>query len=487
MAGDELERGSPFEPDDPRMLRDRLAAIIRSADDAIFSKDVNGLVTSWNQAAERLYGYSEAEMVGRSISAIVPPERAGEEREIVARILEGEELDHYETRRRTKEGRIVDVSISASPIHNSQGEIVGVSVIARDVSGIRATRTLSDRLAAIVDGTDDAIYSKDVNAVVDSWNRGAERLYGYSATEAIGRHVSFIVPPDLKGEETSILHRILAEERIEHHETTRLTKAGELVDVSITVSPVYDGEKVVGASVIARDVSDRRRLEDLQRRVDRTDFIARAVHDLRTPLTTLVGFAEILARRENLSPERRREIADTIARQGDQVNALLGDLLDLSYVESGRYEMSLERVALADVMTRVLETVRPPAGKEIDVEVPDDAVVIGDPSRIGQILVNLVSNAFKYGGDHVRVIARPTEARVTLEVSDDGRGVPETVRDTLFEPFTRGHTGVPGTGLGLAITSRLIAAHGGTIELVDDGPGCRFVIDLPGARDSERV
>jgi signal transduction histidine kinase len=234
-------------------------------------------------------------------------------------------------------------------------------------------------------------------------------------------------------------------------------------------------------------VSDRRRLEDLQRRVDRTDFIARAVHDLRTPLTTLVGFAEILARRENLSPERRREIADTIARQGDQVNALLGDLLDLSYVESGRYEMSLERVALADVMARVLETVRRPAGKEIDVEVPDDAVVIGDPSRIGQILVNLVSNAFKYGGDHVRVIARSTGGRVTLEVTDDGRGVPEAVRDTLFEPFTRGHTDVPGTGLGLAITARLIAAHGGSIELDAEVPGCRFVIDLPGARDSERV
>jgi signal transduction histidine kinase len=299
--------------------------------------------------------------------------------------------------------------------------------------------------------------------------------------------VSFIVPPDLKGEETTILHRILAEERIEHHETTRLTKTGDLVDVSITVSPVYDGGKVVGASVIARDVSDRRRLEDLQRRVDRTDFIARAVHDLRTPLTTLVGFAEILARRENLSPERRREIADTIARQGDQVNALLGDLLDLSYVESGRYEMSLERVALADVMARVLETVRRPAGKEIDVEVPDDAVVIGDPSRIGQILVNLVSNAFKYGGDHVRVIARSTGGRVTLEVTDDGRGVPEAVRDTLFEPFTRGHTDVPGTGLGLAITARLIAAHGGSIELDAEVPGCRFVIDLPGARDSERV
>ena len=355
--------------------------------------------------------------------------------------------------------------------------------LARDVSGMRTARSVADRLAAIVDGSDDAIYSKDVEAVVDSWNPGAERLYGYSAEEAIGRHVSFIVPPDLKGEEMTILGRILTGERVRHYETRRLTKSGDQVEVSITVSPVHDGTRIVGASVIARDVSDRRRLEELQHRLERTDFIARAVHELRTPLTTLVGFADILARREDLPPERRRELSETVARQGEQMNVLLKDLLDLSYVESGRYEMSFEWVPLADVMSRVLETLPPPAGKEIRVDVPDEAVVVGDPMRIGQVLINLVNNAYKYGGDHVSVVARPAAGRVAVDVSDDGPGIPETLRGTLFEPFTRGHRDVPGSGLGLAITARLVEAHGGTIVLGEETDGCRFVVELPRAGD----
>lgn len=469
--------------EDPEMIRERLAAIVRSADDAIFSKDVNGIITSWNNAAERLYGYTAEEIIGRPISIVVPSERQGEELEILRRVLNDEELDHYETRRVTKDGRILDVSISASPIHDSTGAVVGASVIARDMTSMRQSRGLSDRLASIVAGSEDAIYSKDENGVVDSWNPAAERLYGYPAEEAIGRHIRFLVPLDRKGEETDILQRILRGERIEHYETQRLTKDGDVIDVSISVSPIHnEKQQVIGASVIARDVATRKRLEGLKRGLDRAEIIARAAHDLRTPLSALAGFTTIISQGSRLSDENLEEAVQGITRQLERVNRLIDDLLDLSYVESGRFETILRPVELADVIDDAVETAPPPEGKDLVIDVPDGLKASADAARLGQVLVNLLTNAYKYGGVRVALTAWLHGGGVSIAVEDDGPGVPSHIHETLFEPFVRGHPGSQGTGLGLAIAARLVEAQNGRIELVPDRRGARFVISLPAAR-----
>ncbi|HVF52381.1 MAG TPA: PAS domain-containing sensor histidine kinase [Actinomycetota bacterium] len=470
------------ETEDAAFIRDRLAAIVRSADDAIFSKDLNGIITSWNRGAERLYGYTEAEIVGRSISIIIPPDRSGEEKLILDRIIRGLGVDHYETCRMRRDGEIVDVSITASPIHDASDQIVGASVIARDISAEKMTRRLSDRLAAVVEGSDDAIYSKDVDAVVDSWNQGAERLYGYTPEEAIGQHVSFIVPPDRKGEETVILQRILAGERVDHFETERMTKSGNRVEVSITVSPVRDGSRIVGASVVARDIGDRRRLEVLERHLDRSEFIARAAHELRSPVTTLVAFARLIADHPDLPRADLMDACGAIARQGEAITGLLKDLLDLSYVESGRYQIDLKPVPMNEVVARALESAPPPRGKEIVVDVSEDAVVVGDAARLGQVVVNLVENAYKYGGDRITIVIKKSATNVVMEVSDDGTGIPDEIQETLFQPFIRAHKHLPGSGLGLAIASRLVEAHGGVIEAAPMSEGARFVVTLPMAK-----
>ena len=205
------------------------AAIIASSDDAIVSKTLEGTVVTWNPAAEKLFGYTASEIVGRSIRLIVPPDRQAEEDRVLSAVRRGEVIDHFETVRLRKDGTHVPISLTVSPIRDLSGEIVGASKIARDLS--RAQRVQRDalRLAAIVDSSDDAIVGKDLNSIVTSWNAAAERMFGYSAEEMIGTSVRLLIPDDRQHEEDDVLSRITSGRRLEHYETVRRRKDGTLV------------------------------------------------------------------------------------------------------------------------------------------------------------------------------------------------------------------------------------------------------------------
>jgi PAS domain S-box-containing protein len=241
----------------------RLAAIVDSSDDAIISKDLRGIITSWNNSAARLLGYTAEEAVGQHISLIAPPGRAGEMADIVARIRTGERVEHFETQRLHKDGSIVELSLTVSPIHDESGQVVGASKIAREIGAHRRARQREALLAAIVSSSDDAIISKSLEGIITSWNPAAERLLGYTASEAVGRHISMIAPPGREGEMARIIERIRGGERVEHFDTQRRHKSGAVLDISLTVSPVYDEHgRVIGASKIARDIGERRRSEE---------------------------------------------------------------------------------------------------------------------------------------------------------------------------------------------------------------------------------
>ena len=236
-----------------------LAAIVESSDDAIISKSLDGTITSWNSAAERLYGWTAQEIVGRSVLTIVPPELHAEEHRILQRLRAGERIEHFRTHRVAKDGHRVDVSLSISPIRDASGRVVGASKIARDVSALRDAERNKAILAAVVQSSDDAIVSKDLNSIVMSWNPAAERMFGWTAQEMIGRSIVTIIPPELRHEEDTILANMRAGRRMEHFETWRVAKDGHRVYVSLTVSPVRDiTGRVVGASKIARDVTQQR-------------------------------------------------------------------------------------------------------------------------------------------------------------------------------------------------------------------------------------
>ena len=240
----------------------QLAAIVESSDDAIYSEDGNGIITTWNRGAAQLFGYAAAEAIGRPFTMMIPPERRDEEMKILARCHAGDPLHQYETVRRRKDGSTVEVSLTVSPMRDAYGRLIGVSKIARDISGRKQAERATLQLASIVESSDDAIISKDLDGVITTWNRGAQSIFGYTADEAVGRPVTMLMPPERVDEEPGILARVRRGERIEHYETVRRRKDGSLIDISLTVSPMRDATgRIVGASKIARDITERKQAE----------------------------------------------------------------------------------------------------------------------------------------------------------------------------------------------------------------------------------
>jgi PAS domain S-box-containing protein len=278
-----------------------LGAIVDSSDDAIISKDLNGVVMSWNKSAEQLFGYTEREAIGKTIlELVIPEDRQEEETDILNRLRRGERVDHFETVRRRKDGKLLDISLTISPVRNSGGRVIGASKIARDISERKRAQRTALLLSAIVDSSDDAIISKDLNGVITSWNQSAVRLFGYTAEEAIGKTVAeLLIPPDRQDEEPNILARLRNGERVDHFETIRRRKDGSQLDISLTISPVKNAAgQIIGASKVARDISDRKRAEkaiaELNRQLKLDLSAMTRMQQLSTRLVQAADFPQLL-------------------------------------------------------------------------------------------------------------------------------------------------------------------------------------------------
>jgi PAS domain S-box-containing protein len=238
-----------------------LAKVIESSDDAIVSKDLNGIITSWNRAAERMFGYTAEEAVGQSIRMIIPADRQSEEDMVLGKIRSGQGVTHFETIRQRKNGEQIPISLTVSPIYDDHGVVIGASKIARDIGDRQRADGAARRLAAVVESSDDAIITKNLNSIITSWNPAAERMFGYTAAEAVGKSIRMLIPDELQGEEDTVLAKIRAGESLDHYETVRQRKDGTRLSISLTVSPIRDDRgMIVGASKIARDVTERVRL-----------------------------------------------------------------------------------------------------------------------------------------------------------------------------------------------------------------------------------
>ena len=353
--------------------------------------------------------------------------------------------------------------------------------------------------AAIVDSSEDAIVSKDLHSIVMSWNQGAERTFGYTAEEMIGRSIILLLPPDRQSEEAQILARLHRGERVEHYETVRRRKDGELIDVSLTISPIRNEEGIiVGASKIARDVTKQkealRKLAEAHEQLKRADtmkaeFLATLSHELRTPLNAILGWVQIL---KNGATDDDLEQAVPIIERNVRAQAqLIEDLLDMSRIESGKLSLDIQPVDLAEIVNASIETVRPAAqGKEIRLTSAFssiDGVVMGDKNRLQQVLWNLVINAVKFTpkGGRVHIIIERSNSHVDLSVTDSGQGIAPEFLDQVFDRFrqadsstTRPHGGL---GLGLSIVKHLTELHGGSVRVASGGVdrGSTFTISLP--------
>ena len=239
--------------------KETLAAIVESSDDAIISKDLSGKITSWNPGAERIFGYTETEALGQPITMLIPPHLLDQEQEIITNIKNGVRMDIIETRRLTKEGKEIPVSLAVSPVKDVFGRIVGASKVARDISEKLLGEEKQAVLSAIVQSSDDAIVSKDLQGIIMSWNKGAEEIFGYSEAEVVGRSVTLLIPHERLHEEEVILDKISKGIKIQHFETVRKHKSGIEIPVSITISPVRDSRgNIIGASKVARDITQQK-------------------------------------------------------------------------------------------------------------------------------------------------------------------------------------------------------------------------------------
>ena len=240
-----------------------LAAIVDSSADAILSTTTDGVIRSWNAACERMLGFTTSEMIGRSVYDIIPPDLLEGARAIRARISLGESIESFETLRLTKQGRPIEVSITFSPVRDPQGAIVAISAIVRDVTLTKKAERGAAMLAAIVASSSDGVVSKTLDGTITSWNKSAERIFGFTEGEMINRSIRMIIPRERQAEEDRILATVVSGAIIDNFETIRLRKDGALIDVSVTVSPVRDSAgRIIGASKIVRDITDKRKTRE---------------------------------------------------------------------------------------------------------------------------------------------------------------------------------------------------------------------------------
>jgi PAS domain S-box-containing protein len=391
----------------------------------------------------------------------------------------------------------------------------------RDVTQRQESDLISRRLAAIVDNSDDAIVGKDLNSIITSWNKGAERIFGYSADEMIGTSITRLIPPELQSEEEEILARIRRGERYDHFDSIRIAKDRRELHVSLTISPIKDfSGKIVGASKIARDITDRKLAEEALRKAQRAaevankererllqseraarseaerasrikdEFLATLSHELRTPLNAVLGWANAL-RVGHPRPEALAEGLETIERNARAQAQMIEDLLDMSRIVSGKVRLDVQRVDLPAILAASIDTVRAGAwAKGVQLQAildPLNAPVSGDPGRLQQVFWNLLNNAIKFTpkGGRVQVLLERVNSHLEVSIIDTGEGISPEFLPFIFDRFkqadastTRRHGGL---GLGLAIVKQLVELHGGGVRAKSAGlgKGATFIVSLP--------
>jgi PAS domain S-box-containing protein len=469
------------------------------SDYAVFFLDASGRVISWNRGAERIKGYAAEEIVGRHFSAFYPAEaieRGWPEQELELAEAQGRFED--EGWRLRKDGSRFWASVLITAVRDPQGRLRGFSKITRDMTERRrheeSLRQTEERLRLLVESVRDyAIYMLDVEGRVASWNAGAERIKGYTASEIIGRHFSLFYPQEARDKKFPEQELALAKEHGRYEEEgLRVRKNGVTFWASIAITPVYDAHNALrGYAKVTRDLSERKRTEALEESARRmNEFLAMLAHELRNPLAPIASALNLLAKRPT-SDATELWVRDVLRRQTAQLSRLVDDLLDVSRIT--RAAMTLERRALdlrkavrgaLDASMQWIE----PRRHVLEVRLPDEPVEMsGDEVRLTQVVQNLLHNAAKYtpDGGRIEVELRREAGEALIVVRDNGVGMAAELLSSAFELFTQGSQSLDrahgGLGVGLTLVQRLVKLHGGTVEARSPGPGkgSEFLVRLP--------
>jgi two-component system, chemotaxis family, CheB/CheR fusion protein len=520
----------------------RLAAIIESSDDAIVTKDLNGTITSWNAAAERLFGYKPDEIVGQSILTLIPTDRHHEEPGIIGRIRRGQRIDHYETVRRRKDGTLFDISVTVSPLKDQKGQIIGASKIARDITdriknerrrtaqysvasllaGSWSTAEVGPRVIETVAGVGNwvcgSIWLRDSTEErlkcsitwhadlpgLDTFSRATEAT-ALSSGDGLPGRVTISRKPvwieDLASDLNFPRGQDATAAQLKGALAFPLVAEGEINGVLELFSPerVEPDDDLLSlmealGSQIGLFIHRRQMLAELKLQKEAAEsanaakdrFLATLSHELRTPLTPILIWAGGMVNDPSLSPEVDEGLR-MICRNVELEARLIDDLLDLTRIAHGKLELHLRKSNAHDLLGHATEIVREEISSrklKLSLELnAADHLVLADASRLQQVFWNLLKNASKFTPGQGAVTIRtsnPQPQVLWIEITDTGVGIEPQNLEKIFDAFEQGSTRRGGLGLGLAISKAIVEMHHGSIRAFSEGPGkgARFLIEL---------
>lgn len=454
----------------------------------------NGTIALWNEGAEKIFGYSAEECVGKHISIIFCEAIFENEKKIIRNLEKGGK-EYYEAACKNKNGDTIYISFTAFPITDQNGKVVEISQFAKDISGQKIAYEKQSILAAIVNSSDDAIISKTLDGIITSWNRAATKMFGYSEKEAIGKHISIIIPIDRLPEETLIIKNIRQGKKIDHFETIRVSKDGSERQLSITVSPVKDNNgKIIGASKIARDITVRieaekqrqlytDRLQELNNYKD--EFMVMASHELKTPLTVILANLQILEMK--MKEDARSGFVEKAIKQAKKLSELITNLLDVSKIQSGKLVLNFKNLDINYLIEEIVNNLQQTTSRHELVfnKNKETLVANADRERIEQVLINIIGNAIKYSGENAKIIVSTMRKGkdIVVNILDEGIGIADKDIENVFLRFYRGSgaaSSYSGSGVGLYISSEIIKSHGGKIWAESEiGKGSAFHFSIP--------
>lgn len=466
-----------------------LSGFLENASVPIHWVNAQGVIVWVNQAELDLLGYSETEYIGVPIASFYSDAEVAAE--VLLRLSNQENLHNHPAKLKCKDGSIKYVVINSNGFRNN-AELL-YACFSTDVSGIidqeqgnakLLLQEKSARLAAIVESTEDAIISKTMDGIITSWNKAAERIFGFKSEEMINKPIVTFIPDDRLDEEQLILNRLRAGDRVEHFETKRLTKSGSLIDVSLTISPVRNLKgDIIGFSKIARNITEQKQQE--QRK---NDFIALVSHELRTPLTSINSFVQLL-----LSKSKKIEdsfIINVLGRTERQVKKMIKmveDFLDLARLEDGKIQIKKEIFYLPALIEEIVaDAVFLSALHQVEIRDEVLVYVNADRDKIGHVLINLLTNAVKYSpmGGKVTVGSQRQEGKALIYIQDEGVGIDPIDQKRLFERFFRVKDNeliksVSGFGIGLYLASEILKDHNSCMQVKSEvGEGAIFYFTL---------
>ncbi len=478
-----------------QIANSRLAAIVSSSDDAIVGKNIDGVVTDWNQGAQLIFGYRADEMIGKPVSLLLPPELEGEEEAILGRIRKGERVDHFETRRRRKDGTVIDVSVTISPVFDDQGNLIGASKVARDItSAKRAQSQLQEReahLQSVLDTVPDAMIVIDTRGIMQSFSATAERLFGYSSTEVVGQNVSILMPEPYGSQHDSFLARYLAtgEKRIIGigRVVVGRRKGGSTFPMELAVGEMRSGDRRFFTGFV-RDLTERQqtqqRLQDLQaelifmsRFTALGEMASTLAHELNQPLTAVTSYLNGARRLLDGGKEEDMPIVrgavDSAAEQALRAGQIIKRLREfVARGESDRRGEDLQKL-IEEASALALVGAKESGARVTFSFDPHIESVMVDKVQIQQVILNLMRNALEAMQEvecrELVVTTRPLDLKtVEIAVADTGPGIAPEIAAKLFQPFmtTKRH----GMGVGLSISRTIVEAHGGKLR-AEPNPG----------------